>query len=217
MEHQEYNDRLASLREEFRKDFHPCAPSTCLIISMSRIGLILDIRGRYMNPRMLLIMSCSIALLMVFSTLCNAQTTSGTAIIAIRTNSPAIVGHIGVGYQNSNGNYLCGAVEGKNNLNIAPGDDNGAWIKACQNIEEVKSAFRSRGYNSIKVISVDSPNQENAGSVIQNFVNRGYNLANNNCLTATDDVLRAYGVRDLPNPTTPNSYYNQISGTQYDL
>jgi hypothetical protein len=124
-----------------------------------------------MNPKILLIMSCSIALLMVFSTISNAQTTSGTAIIAIRTNSPPIVGHIGVGYQNSNGNYICGAVEGKDNqLIIAPGDDNGAWIKAYQDIEGVKGAFRSRGYNSIKVISVDSPNQENAGSVIQNFV-----------------------------------------------
>ena len=171
-----------------------------------------------MNPRTLLIMSCSIALLMVFSTLCNAQATSGTAIIAIRTNSPPIVGHIGVGYQNSNGNYLCGAVEGKDYQPIiTPGYDNGAWIKACQDIEEVKSAFRSRGYNSIKVISVDSPNPENAGSVIQYFVNRGYDLANNNCLTATDEVLRAYGVRDLPNPTTPNSYYNQISGAEYYL
>ena len=185
---------------------------------MSRIGLILDIRGRYMNPRMLLIMSCSIALLMVFSTLCNAQTTSGTAIIAIRPNAVFGLGHIGVGYQNSNGNYLCGAVEGKDNQpNVTPGDDNGAWIKAYQDIEGVKGAFRSRGYSSIKVINVDSPNQENAGSVIQNFVNRGYNLVNNNCLTATDEVLRAYGVGNLPNPTTPNSYYNQISGTEYGL
>lgn len=145
------------------------------------------------------------------------DTTSGTAIIAIRPNDVFGLEHIGVGYQNSNGNYFCGAVEGKNNLNIAPGDDNGAWIKAYQDIEGVKGAFRSRGYSSIKVISVDITNPENAGSVIQNFATRGYNLANNNCLTATDEVLRAYGVRDLPNPTTPNEYYNQISGAEYDL
>jgi hypothetical protein len=67
---------------------------------MSRIGLILDIRGKYMNPRMLLIISCSIALLMIFSTISNAQTTSGTAIIAIRPNGAFGLGHIGVGYQN---------------------------------------------------------------------------------------------------------------------
>ena len=171
-----------------------------------------------MNQRMLLIISCSIALLMVFLTISNAQTASGTAIIAIRTNSAFGLGHIGVGYQNSNGNYLCGAVEGKDNLPyIAPGDDNGGWIKSYRDIGGVMGAFRSRGYNSIKVISVDYPNPENAGDVIQDFVIRGYNVANDNCLTATDDVLRAYGVSSLPNPKTPNSYYSQVSGTEYYL
>ncbi len=171
-----------------------------------------------MNQRTLLIMSCSIALLVLFSAISIAQTTSGTAIIAIRTDSAFGLGHIGVGYQNSNGNYICGAVEGRDNLPyIAPEDDNGGWIKSCQDLDGVMNAFRSRGYDSIKVIDVDSINPEAAGDVIQDFVTRGYNVADNNCLTATDEVLRAYGVRNLPTPRTPNSYYNQVSGTEYYL
>jgi hypothetical protein len=167
---------------------------------------------------MLAIMSCSIALLIAFSAITNAQTTPGTAIVAIRTDSAFGLGHIGVGYQNSNGNFLCGAIEGRNNLPyIAPGDDNGGWIKAYQDLDGVMGAFRSRGYDSIKVISVDYPDPENAGDVIQGFVNRGYDVTDNNCLTAVDEVLRAYGVSDLPNPRTPNSYYGKISGTESSL
>jgi len=72
----------------------------------------------------------------IFSSLGSAHAESGTAIIAIRTNSAFGLGHIGVGYQNINGNFLCGSVEGKdNNPNIEPGDDNGAWIKACNDID----------------------------------------------------------------------------------
>ncbi len=67
-------------------------------------------------------------------------------------------------------------------------------------------------YNSIKTIPVNPSGPISAGSWLQDFPNRGYDVTNNNCLTAVDQVLRAYGVRNLPNPTTPNAYYNKISG-----
>ena len=157
-----------------------------------------------------------IIFLMVLPSISDVQAASGTAIIAIRTNSALDLGHIGVGYQNTNGKYLCGSVEGKdNNPNIKPGDDNGAWIKACDNIDEVKDVFSSHGYDRIRLINSGSyyPDPKNASKIIGNFINRGYNVLVNNCLTAANDVLIAYGVPNLPEPTTPNSYFDRIPGT----
>ena len=167
--------------------------------------------------------------------------TEGIAVVAVRTSSVAGAGHVGVAFQNADGTWTCGAIEGPRNpgteaiFDVNPGTYNGAWVQHLNSIEDVEKEFASirpssdptphAAYDTIKILQVANPNPTSADITINDFKNRGYNLLYYNCLTAVNDVLKAYGAEKLPSAfdniqgvsTAPNSYFNKLPGTGTSL
>ena len=126
----------------------------------------------------------------------------GTAIVAARTGSVGGLGHVGVAFENADGTWTAGAIEGApekswsnlGGLVVLPSGDEGAWSKQFNTREEVETEFQSRDYDKIKEIPVANSNPDGANKEIEKFKDAGYFAPFNDCLTQTDSVLRAYGV-----------------------
>jgi hypothetical protein len=142
----------------------------------------------------------------------------GTAIVAVRTGSAAGAGHVGVAFYNpSTGKWIAAAVEGYNSAGyIAQGDKNGGWYKEFNTKEEVINEFFSdtspdastdypghAAYDKIKIITVEKSYPGSASNKFVGIEDSGYLLTQNDCLGLTNDVLRAYGVQDLPSGMSP--------------
>lgn len=96
--------------------------------------------------------------------------------------------------------------------------DNGGWVEEHKTLQEVAVIFHALGYDGLKIIEVIDDNPNLANLEIKSFPTRGYNVVNNNCLSATIDVLTAYGVKKLPLQIVhmaPNDYYANVKGEEY--
>lgn len=137
----------------------------------------------------------------------SSSETAGTAIVAVRTSSVIGLGHVGVAFQNADGTWTAGAIEGapKKTLHNLGGavvfssDENGAWSDKFNTLEDVEKEFLRRDYNYIKIIPVENSNPELATKKIQSFEKAGYFAPFNDCLTQTDAVLNEYGVKTNKN------------------
>lgn len=161
------------------------------------------------------------------------SSTDGLAIIAVRTTSVDSLGHVGVGFQNDDGTWTIGGIENTggspvvipgadNSVGIAPmvGSlyDNGGWVETGKTLLEVEVIFHSLNYDGFKIIQVSDPKPGLAEAKINDFPTRGYDVVNNNCLSATIDVLTEYGVKNLPLQiahVAPNDYYANVEGEEY--
>jgi hypothetical protein len=161
----------------------------------------------------------------------------GTVIVAFRDLPVGIkplgtknVGHAGVAFQNEDGTWTAGAVEGPGFpfqiLSALPGMENGAWVEYFNDNSQVIEEFSNKGYEKIKTIDVFSDTDPAAAQkVMDGFFSRGYDVELNNCLTATHEVLEAYGCKYLPSAfdnilgrsTTPISYFNQLAGVETNI
>jgi tetratricopeptide (TPR) repeat protein len=144
---------------------------------------------------------------------------NGMAIIAVRTTAVGELGHVGVGFQNDNGTWTIGAIENSGGSPVVlPFFDNGGWVESYRALLEVAVKFHSLGYDGIKLIQLSGYDASLANSTINGFPTRGYNIINNNCLSATIDVLNAYGVKNLPSQiehAAPNDYYANVQGEEF--
>ena len=140
------------------------------------------------------------------------------------------VGHVGVAFQNEDGTWSAGAVEGPGFpfqiLSALPEMENGAWVEYFNDKSQVIEEFSNKGYEKIKTIDVFSDTDPAAAQkVMDGFFGRGYDVELNNCLTATHEVLEAYGCKYLPSAfdnilgrsTTPISYFDQLAGVETNI
>lgn len=169
----------------------------------------------------------------------------GTAIVAVRTGSVGGLGHVGVAFENADGTWTAGAIEGApekswsnlGGLVVLPSGDEGAWSKKFNTREEVETEFLVRKYDKIKEIPVADSNPDRANKEIEEFKDAGYLAPFNDCLTRTDGVLRAYGVNtnlntfgvvtsltgpigaaaQLASEVLPNVYFYSLPGTTKSL
>lgn len=146
-------------------------------------------------------------LLLGSSGYCSETDASGMVIVAVRTDSVAGLGHVGVAFQNANGTWTAGSVEGaveKSWYNwggafIAPfgkKGENGGWFRLFNTREEVENEFAKLEYDKYKIIPVENCNPESANDRIRLFDDLGYVPAVNDCLTEIWGVLDAYGFKN---------------------
>ena len=75
---------------------------------------------------------CIAILLMEVLPICTAF--DGNVIVAQRTRGAHGLGHVGIAFENQDGTWTAGAIEGFNSkIIIKPGDFNGAWVEHFNN------------------------------------------------------------------------------------
>ena len=127
-------------------------------------------------------------------------------------------GHIGWGFQLSDGSFFGGSTENYFNGNVKDaywidaGKDNGFWSERFPSEQAMFNKFKSINYSKYKSISWPNPNLANAKSRAEEVMYKGFQGVSNNCLDHTYYVLEGLGVRDMPwkqtNPT-PNGWFDE--------
>ncbi len=165
-----------------------------------------------------------------------ANILEGNIIVASRTEAAWRYGHTAIAFENPDGTWTAGAIEGfDDKLFIKRGDLNGAWVRIFDTRDDVIKEFSSttpsedptlypghQSYDEIKVINVKNPDHIKANEAIQGFYHSGYSIPFNDCLTGTHNVLKAYGVKNLPSALfsqnyIPNVYFAGLPGTKFLL
>ena len=131
-------------------------------------------------------------------------------------------GHIGWGFQLSDGSYYCGATENYAHK-IAPsqdyiihaGKDNDFWAEKCYNEGRMFQQMKSLGYTQYKVIGINKPNLLAAKKATEEIMYKGFQGISNNCLDHTYTVLAALGLNILQLPSRqiylfPNKWFNEF-------
>ncbi len=141
---------------------------------------------------------------------------SGFAYVFIKPENVAGLGHIGWGFQLSNGDFYAGATENYvkgviRTYTIWPGYDNDMWGEYFYNESEMLAKMNALGYSRYKKTAVKNPNISFAKTRADETMMKGFQGISNNCLDHTYHVLEGYGVKDMPwkqtNPT-PNGWFS---------
>ncbi|MFC4068940.1 hypothetical protein [Actinoplanes subglobosus] len=143
-----------------------------------------------------------------------------SAYVFVRPGGANGLGHVGWGYRTScDGGYSFGSVENPNGSPIlSAGSDNGFW-RQDGGEADMLTAMKARGYLSYKAITVSTASFDAspANTVAAAAAGRGYAVLGNNCADVVWDVLKAYGVPDLPylqvHPI-PNDWYGNLRQTR---
>jgi hypothetical protein len=132
-------------------------------------------------------------------------------------------GHIGWGFQLSDGSFYAGATE-----NFAKGDwrtywvnageDNDFWAERFTSERDMFSKMKTMGYSSYKLYNVKNPNILQAKLRSEEVMMKGFQGLSNNCLDHTYQVLEAYGLNwtQLPSRQVymfPNKWFNEFYRT----
>ncbi|MCW3092250.1 MAG: hypothetical protein JWN83_1694 [Chitinophagaceae bacterium] len=144
---------------------------------------------------------------------------SGYVYIFIKPENVAGLGHIGWGFQISDGNYFCGATE-----NYAKGDirtyivlagyNNDFWSERDTK-DMMFAKMKSLGYSRYKSLSVNNPTLLKAKLKAEYIKMNGFQGISNNCLDHTFQILEAYGIPwyNLPSRQiylTPNKWFTEF-------
>jgi hypothetical protein len=80
--------------------------------------------------------------------------------------------------------------------------------------------MRDRRYNEFKLIDISQDDLSAALRVVRWVSRQPYEIVGHNCMNATYDVLRAYGVDGLPVPAhhwEPNHWFDHVHGQHYQI
>ena len=121
-------------------------------------------------------------------------------------------GHLGWGFDFDAANADVGAVENPIGAASCPADKMGYW-------DEITGApahvMQSRGYDDLKYVHLANGDAVSAYRVAKWVSRQPYALFGRNCMDDAYDVLRAYGVPNLPVPSheiLPNEWFVQFLG-----
>lgn len=157
----------------------------------------------------------------------------GWGYVFARPNMPPAMGHTGWGYQQADGTYWAGAVDGTGWWpSRSQKDDereNFHWARQFGTESEMLEYFKWYGkgtpnaqYTHVKKLAVVDPNYSGGRSKADSYNGTGFVVLMKNCMNETYGVLRAYGVTNskLPWPQTnwvPNMWFWNINTEQISL
>ena len=160
--------------------------------------------------------------------ICDA--TSGAVILFERKNNLPIegdVGHVGIAFQNPDGTWSAGAIEGPPwwvdaATGVGSGTENGGWARIFKTEQDVINEFSNprpsasdgikphAAYDNYKIIEVDNVDSQHYAQAYQEIMKfndeTGFSVERgNDCLTNAVAVMKAYGanVPDAPMPPNP--------------
>jgi hypothetical protein len=157
----------------------------------------------------------------------------GAAVIFVRRKATMGIGHVGWGFLLQSGKnrhfnlslvgdgnvWEIGAVENHHGTIITPPLEDGYW---CEKTAEPLNEVAGREYDHYKVIPVEEPNIAAALKEELVIKERPYVAAVGNCMNDVYNILTAYGVKGLPDPSyilnwLPNAWYDHISAPEYEI
>jgi hypothetical protein len=154
---------------------------------------------------------------------------SGQAYVFIKPQNVVGLGHIGWGFQLTDGSYYAGSTEANTKgivrtyIRLA-GQDNDFWGEMFLGEAQMLTKMKNLGYSAYKRVTVKNPSISSAKARAQRTMMAGFQGISNNCLDHTYLILEGYGVKDMPwkqtNPTPNgwfNAFYNSTTGGGYTL
>lgn len=139
------------------------------------------------------------------------------AIVFVRRTGAKGAGHVGWAFECSDGTFNVGSIENpRHSLRTKPGQM-GFWAKS---VHDPIAPMRRRAYTHFKLIDISQADPRYAQGVVAWLSRRPYDLFGHNCMNATYDVLRAFGVGPLPAPAhhwEPNHWFNHVYGREYRI
>ena len=149
-----------------------------------------------------------------------------------RSKGAGRLGHVGVAFELratiGGVNYISfyeGGIEGTNGWFGIPnaftplGGNNGGWSNQVSTRDQMINEFKARRYNRYKFgvafVSTTAATSNYAKGLLAFFPSRGYNVAGNNCMNASYDVIASFsennGNPSVPNQYLPNSWYDGLT------
>ena len=129
----------------------------------------------------------------------------------VRRSGAYGLGHVGWTFQYADGSYCDGSVENPAGTPISAPGDTGFW---SQTVADPDVPMRLRAYDAFKLFVIDTVSSDQADKTVAWIATQPYLVIFRNCMDDTYDVLRSYGVPDLPLPLleiTPNRWFDQLS------
>lgn len=134
------------------------------------------------------------------------------AAAVVRYEGANGAGHVGWGFDSDLGQVNCGSVENPSGKPSCSVDRMGYWDAVVANpIPE----FTQRNYVDIKFVDLSTVDVNRAIETAKWVAEQPYSVIGRNCLDDVYDVLRAYGVLDLPPPShdwLPNEWFGMWPG-----
>lgn len=154
---------------------------------------------------------------------------TGRAYLFLHRAGAHHLGHVGWGFQQEDGSFLCGSTEntGPHRM-VPPGGDTTFWtldgVDETRMLTEMRRSHsprpgESNAYDNYKCVPVMKPDAIGARNAVVRVRGAGYNLISNNCLHHALAILRAYGVPEGPDGLKsllahpgPNAYFEASLG-----
>ena len=137
------------------------------------------------------------------------------ALVFNRPTGADGTGHVGWGFMLGDDTFLVGSVDNPpHTLHTSP-DKMGFW--AVRTRDPIGVA-RAHAYTEMKVIELDQGDSEEAVHVVAWHSHKPYKLFGCNCMDVSYDILRAFGLDNLPTPAhdwEPNHWFDHTQG-RYD-
>lgn len=123
------------------------------------------------------------------------------------------VGHVGWAFDFSANEINAGSVENPTGDPTSPPAQMGYWDEFCADPMPI---ILSKGYDDLKYVNLPKANPTSANLVAKWIGTEAYKVIGRNCLDDAYDVLRAYGVQNLPVPShtlLPNQWFGIFEAT----
>lgn len=156
------------------------------------------------------------SLIQTLAQLTSQKQPSGGMLAAtfVRFGGANDLGHVGWGFDVSQTETNIGAVENERGTPTCDPKDMGYWDLT---VADPMPAMRERGYNSLKFVEVPYPDPIEACGTAKWIAGEAYTVIGRNCLDDVYDVLRSYGVANLPPPSIdilPNDWFLSVPGEE---
>ncbi|KPV52404.1 hypothetical protein SE17_15710 [Kouleothrix aurantiaca] len=139
------------------------------------------------------------------------------AVVFVRRSGARGLGHAGWAFDCGDGSFCVGSVENPLHHLRTPPRSDGFW--ALRTRDPIQP-MRQRHYTDFKVISLAEADIARAWRTVAWVSSQPYEVFGHNCMDATYDVLRAYGVGHLPVPAhhwEPNHWFDCVDAPRYHI
>jgi hypothetical protein len=133
----------------------------------------------------------------------------------VRYNGADGMGHVGWAFDFSEDLTDCGGVEDPRGLPSSDPADMGFWTQSTTTPVAVM-ASHAPVYDALKYVDLAEGDPRGANATVLWVAEQPYTLFGRNCMDDVYDVLRSYGVRNLPPPVLhwfPNNWFAAFGGT----